>query len=375
MNMKSIPKEIQPQALEAIKADTAGMWWLYQSLQLHPKTSILVLGMVPLACMFVVESYQSLISMFPKLRSEISEQHADLLRSCRHRAKLLDDRMKTIDEVTDEVAAIAHEHRKQHLEAHTGILKPIKQLIQPDLGLYTYEGHIFSTTHAIDFGFGSNVDPAAVAFSFGESIGAYLSSLISVLQPSGSTPISPPSLSEAIEMKDLKSKALYQRGALGKMHMNYSAALALVLANLNYARYILRRVFSPKSLPLFRFKFLTAYHANSGLTAIQNRIMGNEQPSEGIQQVFRAALGNADSRWLRKQKAVRNLLTHYVMNEPHSKTLSPNATRIQAIEHLSEKLTYDEIDSLLDRHIAHLSDTLEKGFHLSEDTFWYGKVT
>jgi hypothetical protein len=133
-----VSKGVQAQALEAIKADIAGMWWLYQSVQLHSKTEMLVLGMVPLMSMFVVESYQRLISMFPKLRSVLSQRHADLLRSSRHRAKLLDDSTQSVDEVVGELAAIMCQHRKQHLEPHTGVLGPIRRLIQPDLAYISH---------------------------------------------------------------------------------------------------------------------------------------------------------------------------------------------------------------------------------------------
>jgi hypothetical protein len=243
------------------------------------------------------------------------------------------------------------------------------------LGLYTYEGHIFSTTHATTFGFGSDVDPGAVALTFGESMGAYLVSLIDLLRPQIITPIAPPALSKEIEMRDIKYEALYQRGPLGDIRMGYAAGLTLLLSSLNYAQYILRRVLAAKGLALFRLKFLTAYHADSSMRTVQDRIMGSERPSEETQQVFQLALGNADSRWLRKKRSLRNLLTHYTAKESCAEILDSNATRVEAIEYLSGDLKYDEIDDLLDRHIEHLSDTLEKGFQLSGDPFWYGKVT
>jgi hypothetical protein len=373
--MTSAPKNVQAQALEAINSDIVGLWWLYKSIQSHAQPGLLILGTIPSTSMFVVESYQSLVSMFPKFQSVLSKQHADLLRESRHRAKLLDDSKKSIDEVVSEIAEIARQHRKRFFEPHTGILGPVKRLIQPDLGLYIYEGHVFSTTHAIDFGFGPNVDPSVVAFSFGKAIGAYLSSLIFLLESYGGKPFGPSALSDEIEMRDIKYKALYQRGSLGNLRLDYAAGLVLVLSNLNYVHYILRTVLPARSLTLFRLKFLTAYHANASITMIQNRIMGSGPPSEEIQQVFRSALGNDESRWLRKRGKLRNLLTHYLVEESLANELPPNATRVQTIEHLGGNLTYDKIDSLIDRYITRLSNLLEQGFQLSGDPFWYGKVT
>lgn len=54
--------------------------------------------------------------------------------------------------------------------------------------------------------------------------------------------------------------------------------------------------------------------------------------------------------------------------------LPVGTTRINAIEHYGGGLSFDEINTLLDRHIVHLSSLLETSYNLAGDPFWLGKV-
>jgi len=176
-------------------------------------------------------------------------------------------------------------------------------------------------------------------------------------------------------MRDIKYEALYNRGSLGANPIEFSAGLVLLLANLNYLHYILPRLIPSGSHTQFRLKFITAFQTNSNIKAIQDRLVATKSLSAETKDIFRDALGNTDSRWLRKRRRLRNLLTHYLPDSRIISELPLGATRVDTIEHLGGGLTFGEIDALLDRNIAHLSSLLESGFRLAGDPFWLGKVT
>ena len=282
---------------------------------------------------------------------------------------MLDDSEKTIEVVTAELVSIAGRQREIFLEPHQGFLGPLKRALQPDIGLSVYDDHIFTTTHTVVFEFGEEKDFSESAYALGEEIGAYIATLFSLFQielPSSAT--KPAELPGIIGMRDIKYEALYNRSPLDAIQMEISAGLILILANLNFVIYILAGLLPKNSHLLFRMKFITAFHANSSLLSLQRKIMTSKSPPAAIA-LFKEALGNSDSRWLRKRRPLRNLLTHYLPDDRLINEIQPDATRVQALEHYGAGLSFVEINDLLDRNISHLSYLIEDFFNLSGDPF------
>lgn len=364
----------QQQALEACIQDAVSYMHLFSKARNHPKAALLFNGLIANASMFVIESHRCLTTLFPDISDVLSKDNIELLHASRHRAKLLDYTEKTIEEVMGELVTIAEEQRKIFLKPHKGILGPLKRALQPDMGLSIYNNHIFTTTHTTIFEFGGHYELTAKSFEFGEAIGFYLASLLNLFRMETQPSAEPANLAGKLEMRDIKYEALYSRGQLGNTRVGFSAGLILILANLNFAYYILPGLLPLDSHALFRIKFITAFHANSNIKLMQARLMAVKSGSTNGEDFFREALGNNDSRWLRKQKRLRNLLTHYLPDAQTASKIQTGTTRIDAIKLLGGGLSYEEINMLLTRNIAHLSSLLEAGFKLAEDPFWLGKV-
>lgn len=301
------------QALEACIRDTVSFMDLYLRAREHPQVALIFNGLIAHASMFVVESHRCLTNLIPETKEVFSSNHSDLLRESRHRAKLLDNSKKPIEEVTADLVTIAKRQRAIFLEPHGGFLGPLKRALQPDTGLSIYDEHIFTTTHSVVFAFGKENEFSESAFAFGEEIGAYIATVFKLFQIEIPTSAAKPTnLSGIIEMRDIKYEALYNRSQLDASQMAFSVGLILILANLNFVIYILSGLLPVDSHLLFRMKFITAFHANSGIKSLQGKIIENELTSVDAVNFFREALGNKDSRWLRKQRRLRNLLTHYL---------------------------------------------------------------
>jgi hypothetical protein len=364
----------QQQALEACIKDATSFMNLFSKAREHPQAALIFNGLIAHASMFVVESHRCLTTLFPDAQDAFSLHHADLLRKSRHRAKLLDNAEKTIEDVTADLIIIARRQRDIFLEPHSGFLGPLKRALQPDMGLSIFDGHIITTTHSTIFEFGEDCDLDESAFAFGKAIGAYTATVLNMFKIEIPLSVGPTKLPGNIEMRDIKYEALYTRGPLDTDRMDISAGLILILTNINFVIYILSRLLSADSHTLFRIKFFSAFHANSNLRSIQDRLIANKFESAEIANFFKEALGNSESRWLRKQKSLRNLLTHYLPDARMVSELPVDATRLNAIEYYGGGLSFGEINALLDRNIILLSGLLETNYKLVGDPFWFGKV-
>jgi hypothetical protein len=67
--------KIQPHALEAITQDSAFFFDLLSIIQQHEKASLLLLSIAPLVSMFVIESHNALINMFPEVGLSFNDDH------------------------------------------------------------------------------------------------------------------------------------------------------------------------------------------------------------------------------------------------------------------------------------------------------------
>jgi hypothetical protein len=364
----------QPQAFEAIAHETASLMSLMLGIKDHPQVGLLSPGFLSSASMYVSDSHQAFQKLAPDIATAVLEEFANRVRPFRHRAKLLDDTVKSVGQVAADLAGLAERQKQLYLAPHTGLLGPLKRAIQPDLGLSTYNGHVFATTHATAFSFGPNQDCLAEkSFSVGKALGAYTATVLDLFGLEAPTPAPVSALSGIIEMRDIKSQALYKRGPLGKIPTELAVGMTLLLANLNYIRYIVQNLLPAGGHTRFRLKFIVVYHANSNLRAIQDQLASDSSLPSDAASLFREVLGCPDSRWLRKRKTLRNLLVHYAVDERHMGDLPPTTNRTQTIEHFG-RLGYADMDALLDRHIERMALALERGFALDGDPFWHGRV-
>ncbi len=365
---------VQKLALEACIDDTVSFMDLYLRIKEHPKAALLFNGLIAHASMFVIENHRCLTTLFPDSKSYFHPSFSELIRQSRHRAKLLDNSKKSIEEITMELDSIAKRQREIFLEPHRGFSGLIKKRLQPDMGLYIYENHIFTTTHTVVYAFGKESEFSESAFTFGREIGAFTGRVFRLFQieiPSASKHFS--EFPDKIEMRDIKYESLYNRSTLDTCDLGISAGLILILANLNFVIYILSGLLPASNPFLFRMKFLTTFHANISMNFLQDKLIKSDASPKKIM-LFNDALINDDSKWLKDRRQLRNLLTHYLPDKQLRCKLQPSATRIDAIELLSGGLSFTEVNCILDRNLVFLANLIENFFTLIKKPFSFGKV-
>ncbi len=361
------------QALEACLLDAVALLHLSRSAALHPRAALLFQGFVAHFSMYVVESHHCVTTVAPESRSAFSDLDIEFLRSSRHRAKLLDYR--SIGDVSQELLAIAKQQYQAFNESHVGALGPLKRALQGDLGLSMCGGHIFWTTHATIYAFGTQDTSGENAFAFGNTFGQYIERLLALfgINENGIGG-ELPALGD-IETQDIKYQAFFGRGPLGSGGIDAGASLALVLAAVNLARFVISPAFPSGNMTRLRLLFLTAFHAVAGITAVQDGLLAKREGSERARAVLREVLGHSDARWIRRQGHLRNLLAHYLVDCKLASSVSIAASRTDTIASVAGAAVED-VEQLVQRYLVHLSSTLEAGFALTgKNPFWYGKVT
>lgn len=361
-----LPSYIQ----ESINYDAQMFDCITRSIMNHPHGHLLILGLAPIVSRFVVESYDLLVKEDLELKNLFTADDIKLVRKSRHRSKLLLDNTRSLTDITSELGYIAESHREAFIEPHRKqLLFGLINWLQPDMGLFCYEGKIFSTTHSVVFGFGDERDLKEKGGAFGYAVGRYIAHLAPakvVLRDEYSVPV----LSGAVTMTDIKYKHIYSRGSLGRLKLGFSAACALILANTTFVHRILREI-SCSELAFFKQKFLVAYHARKSLQLIQDVERRTGNFPEEIAMVFEKLTSDSFARWLKRKKHMRNTLTHYL-----DETLKPEADTSyeEVIERLLGDRNLADVNSDLDRYLGLLENELALGFQVDKNTFWYGAV-
>ena len=130
---------------ELIRADARFFRDFALSPDLAPIQPVAIFPLLPFLSMFVSESAtymteEGLISV------EDLRPHSAFLEASRQRAKLLDDKYRSVDAVMRDDRALTATTSRWFDEEHRGVLGPIKRLLQCDLGIYYIDGELLSTT-------------------------------------------------------------------------------------------------------------------------------------------------------------------------------------------------------------------------------------
>ncbi len=114
---------------------------------------------VPHVSMFATES----LAYFQEQGTAVGSfgEHAGAIERSRHSLKFLDDSARVPRAMLDQYAKFVDTHHRVFLESHTGILGPLKRLLQPDLGISVLEGNIVGITHLMSLQLGTGDEELA----------------------------------------------------------------------------------------------------------------------------------------------------------------------------------------------------------------------
>lgn len=339
-----------------------------------PEQGMIINGLMSELTMLVIESYDTLIKINPKLKLYFETQNIEYLRNIRHRAKLL-EYVKDINDGLADLESINISQVHMFQRHHKGWLTKLKKLIQPDLGLTRYKGHFITTTHFTLFELGtSDLPDKGYGFDIGETIGKYLQTLTNIfnlneLETGQFFTVN----SDEYQLIDIKSDKLFKRCGFSDENKRFSSSLILILMRLNYTRFIMTQLLPKSSESLIRIKFINTYHALKSLQKIQSIIMKNN-PTDFEVSFFKKVFGNKEIKWILKQPSLRNVFVHYLLDEKQLKMMEVGFTREDAIYSVCGGVSINEIEKRLDIVMRDIAIDIETIFSLKKDTFWINKV-
>jgi hypothetical protein len=381
--MTNLNITVELHELEALVSDAIFTLDLLKLFIGHPDVGLIIHGAVPFTAMFVAESYDYLCDLNPGFKSVLDEQHKNLVRASRHRAKFLRCTQAGVSDMLTSLNRISRQHREHFLGLHhQGFLAPVKRWAQPDLGFSTYDGHIFSTSHMSNYILGeqqgrplSFAELGSLGRKIGEAIGAYTQQLNNMLNISQIVrERSDKPLLGNLSMVDIKAESLFSRGSIGAMANGVAVGVVAIMAQVNYVHYVLRnlalRIVPADGPSMLKIKFICLYHAVSGLEALRGVAR-----ADGTRDVLQEIFSDPDVKWIRKQLWLRRCLMHYRPRKAPGVQIAPQSTFRESVEKLSRGRPYAEVNEMTDRGLGLVSRKLEEGFALSRGTFWYGHVS
>lgn len=333
-------------------------------------------ALLPYLCRCVVESASRLDTQAPSVARELDPDHAALIRASSMRFSLLDDDRRELGSMLSHIQWITNLHRRWFIDAHTGLLAPLKRALQTDLGLFYYTGHlIFSNQVAFyNAGFGQKeiyenlpamLDQGPALHSLGRDIGLYLGKLAQFLSTQGldqEVHVLDGAVSMSFTTKDIKSVEYYSLFAARFAQDNEAvgACLTLLLSYANFALYVLPKVVRPNSPVFFKVRVLTAYYVTRSLLRIRLSDKRTIALTETGRRLVDTALQHSTTRWLHEHAALCGILARYRADEAFPDRIDMSRPLFGLIEAMLPGHTAESVGAIVEQALSRVSEALEE---------------
>jgi hypothetical protein len=349
----------------------------------QPSAGILIFGLMPYLSLFTVESYNYIQKKIPDYAKEMSFKYEQIISNSRMRVKFFDDKVNKVTGSFELLDWISELHEEWFINSHKGYLSSLKRYLQPDLGIFAYDGHIISSTHTafLFMGLGKEsfskngeditavIDDVLsnVPHSVGQELGAYL---VNLCIQTEFMPIQTNSFQYIIQddklgYKDVKSVDFYPSIFNRNDTTSINSSLLLFLSTINFIRHILTRLMANYPEILFKLKFITLYHLASSLERLQNYCYPQNLLTENSKHYFKTILNDQELKKIISQKELRNILVHYQPIKIPNSLLSPSFNLKDLVEYFFSGESFEEIDKKVDDQITRISDILEQWLNWS----------
>jgi hypothetical protein len=286
----------------------------------NPKSASFIgtvsLCMVPYISLFVHESYRKLRTSNPTLAALLSNDVEAIVGRSRHSLKLFEDTHRGVD------GQLAY-FRNELLPAHTrrflgNTWLPLARPLEKDLGIYSYDGKVITTSHAANFHMG--IEPHEIFAKTGAEVreiykayGRYFAELGARLDVDGNTFVSHLDPRRFNQWpKDVRATKYYRRVFDGPRHPGLNALLTVFRGMINFVSSVMAGMdTSVVEYTVFKIRFLTLYQILGSLRVLydEQRHSLTDRSVACIQQIT----GTSEARTIMEPtaKPFRNTLMHY----------------------------------------------------------------
>ncbi|MFQ5330035.1 MAG: hypothetical protein ACE5D4_08630 [Thermodesulfobacteriota bacterium] len=362
--------------IDAIRQDAYFCLDLALNLTRHQSSSILFFGLIPYLSLFVVESFEYLRYVFPDYARTLSGNHEKTIRASRMRIKYFDDSKKRVDGMFELYEWILQFHQEWHINKHSGFLARLKKLLQDDLGIFGYDGHVIGSTHVgiLNLGYEKEDLPeksseisnilSQLSYSLSKEIGAYLRQVCAwpEFSPNGfdTSYFEYRIRDEYLGYKDEKAGKFLARvfNGAGSEGLNFS--LLVFLTAVNYFIYILQQLVFDSSTTLFKLKYITLYHVASSLRKLQSYCYPKGRLSDRSKDFFKTIFDDRDFQRYSEKSKFRNILVHYKIDDVPAGIINPDESLYGLVEYFFDGDSYATVNCGLNKQLERLSALLEE---------------
>ncbi|HRQ41495.1 MAG TPA: hypothetical protein PLD25_26545 [Chloroflexota bacterium] len=361
--------------LELIKGDAFLYFELMLKLSESPSAGILYPSLAPYFSLFIIESYKYLHRSFPAYNESLSDTIRPIITSSRMRVKFFDDTQNEIEGTLDIFKWIKDFHNEWHIGQHKGLLAPIKRVLQDDLGVTFYTGHIIGSTHTgiLNLGYSKDDLPtrsedispyiSQLSFNVGNELGLYMTRVLSFPEMAPSDADFGRFIykikDDQLKYKDEKSDRLLQHVFNGPSSETINLSLLLFLTHVNFLLYILSNLVVEQHYTIFKLKYIVLYHLRSSLEKLYNHDQSNRILTDRSRHHLEAIISDLQFRELTEQRLFRNILVHYGIGRDLERDLSLNTRFFGLTELFFNGHSYEVVFALVETQIIRVSTILE----------------
>lgn len=308
-------------------------------------------GSTVFSSLIMHETYTYFSKRKPEMAAKLKNTYSDEIKQSRQRIKLFDDDKLNIEEIGKMLLeTITSAHQKELTKSHR--IK-LPRWAWKDIGLYFDANNSIAvgSTHLVSFSLGLDVvkffDPST-AKGLGEVQGRYFITIAK----NHIMLVRLPQLD--ILAHDVQSHNVYTTKKYGSSLKSINAGLSIIDMNLNFLALCLPK--GKQHPPIFKWKFLTVYHAISSLRKLLDSEYAKTINRDTLLKIEAVVESDFSVNIIRSHGALilRNTLTHYGLDSriDYSK-LNLNSRKFYGVVEASlPNIEYEELSDKLDEFIS-----------------------
>ena len=366
--------------LKQIKED---LYFFYNLFALSQDSGIVALALMPYLSLSVVETDKYFKKFYPSHVKILDKKHEKIIQESRLRVKFFDVNDSIIERL-EYLNWIKDLHFEWFVNKHTGYLEKLKKNIQPDLGVFIYNGHIIGSTHTFFFNLGYEQEFFSIPnmsleidkimkelpFDIAKLIGAYygelsISKYLKMNIKSRNGQYIKGKCSEQFQTKDRKSDKFYDCIFEQELSCSIKMSLLLLLSSINFLNYVIPEIIHDSHTTYFKIKYITLYHTLISLKKIQSYGYREKKLSDKSKDYLGKIIKDKHAKLIISEPKFRNVLIHYGISSIPIDNLDVKTELYGLVEYFFDGISYFELNSLVNFQIKRISIILEEWLDLS----------
>lgn len=322
--LKMPPLAAEDLELDMLQADANSAIRAFLAFRANPERGAYAFACFPTSAFVAEEAHNYFArrrrhARIGSLEGPLFDAFGHSIKKVRAHVKLIDDTDTGAEALRSLMTLVQARSRTLFAHPHNRFVQALSRRFRPDLGAYFVSDHLVATTHTVmptlgvsttilrTLGPGSFDAIGRFTYEFSLKLGAFFAQLGRVLGTQGRTiTLRPPNFDATMGVthNDFVGAHFYRHASqmLKDAHPDAIPLLTVCLAQTNQALLLLPTLLGADSSLLFRFQFLTAYHATATIMA------SLVSPPSWLRQKTNDPLTN---------RPLRNLLAHYELLGAH----------------------------------------------------------